>query len=239
MAQLREVSARASAPQLNQRLSPMRTFVTVWLGQIVSVLGSYITDFALGVWVLQTTGSITNFALALVFMHLPSLIIAPFAGALVDRWNRRWAMLLSDVVKCSTALTMMFLVSSDSLQVWHIYVGVAVGSACVAFQWPAYISAITQLVPKQHLSRANGMVQISKALARFVGLAVAGGLMEAIQVRGVLLLDSFSYLFAIFMLLIVRFPATEVAQRSTNVASLKKLWQETTAGWQYIAKYPG
>jgi MFS transporter, DHA3 family, macrolide efflux protein len=68
---------------------PWPTFVLIWAGQFVSALGSGLTAFALDVWVFQRTGSITQFALATLFFVLPRVLIAPLAGVVVDRWNRR------------------------------------------------------------------------------------------------------------------------------------------------------
>ena len=217
----------------------MQTFWIVWLGQIVSALGTYITEFSLGVWAYQTTGSITQFAFILVFTYLPNLLISPFAGALVDRWNRRWAMILSDLVTGLTTLSMMILVATGNLEIWHIYISVSVSSLAKAFQWPAYIAAIPQLVPRQHLSRANGMVQISRAVARILGPTIAGFLVESIGIQGVLLADSCTYVFALITLLSIRFPGVSQSQPQRQFLKFDKLWQETLSGWQYILQRPG
>ncbi|MEB3277684.1 MAG: MFS transporter [Lyngbya sp.] len=220
----------------------MQTFFIIWLGQVVSVLGTYITDFALGVWVYQQTGSITQFAMTVVFMHLPNLMVSAFAGVLVDRWNRKWAMLLSDFTKSVMAIVMMLLASSNQLEVWHIYVAVSLSSFCTGFQWPAYTAAIAQLVPKQHLSRANGMVQVSRAMARILGPTIAGFLVQSIGIRGVLLLDFCTYSVSIITLLAVNFPSLKVAATQTvaqKTASLAQVWDEAISGWNYVAQRAG
>ncbi len=217
----------------------MQTFWIVWLGQIVSALGTYITEFSLGVWAYQTTGSITQFAFILVFTYLPNLLISPFAGALVDRWNRRWAMILSDIVTGLTVLSMMFLVTTGNLEIWHIYISVSISSLAKAFQFPAYIAAIPQLVPRQHLSRANGMVQISRAVARILGPTIAGFLVESIGIEGVLFADSFTYGFALITLLSTRFPGISTRQPQRQFLKFDKLWFETISGWRYILQRPG
>ena len=76
----------------------MRNFLLIWAGQMVSVVGSRLTSFALGIWVLQTTGSTTRFALIFVAMAIPVLLISAIAGALVDRWDRRRTMMACDAV---------------------------------------------------------------------------------------------------------------------------------------------
>lgn len=218
----------------------MQTFLRIWLGQIISVVGTYITDFALGVWAYQTTGSLTLFALILVLTYLPNLLISPFAGVLVDRWNRRSVMLVADSVTGVTAIAMMLLVSTGNLEIWHIYLGVSISSISNAFHIPAYISAIAQVVPKQHLGRANGMVQISRAMARILGPTIAGFLIEAVQLQGVLLFDFATYLLATIALLSVRIPDPKPAEKSDRkTVNLDRIWDEISSGWDYVAARPG
>ncbi|MGK7921976.1 MAG: MFS transporter [Trichodesmium sp.] len=211
----------------------MQTFLFIWLGQIVSLFGSSLSEFALAVWVYQTTGSITHYALLSLFIHLPSLFISPFAGAMVDRWSRRRVMILSDSITGVTALGIMLLVFSGQLQIWHIYIAVGISSVCNAFQWPAYISTIPQIVPVQHLSRANGMVQGAIATARILGPSIAGLLIIKIHLHGVLLVDFSTYLVGLLTLLTAKFPRKEktIARRKVTFESL---WQEVVSGWNYV-----
>jgi MFS transporter, DHA3 family, macrolide efflux protein len=218
----------------------MRIFILVWWGQLVSLLGSNLTEFALGVWVLQKTGSITQFALISLCIHLPNLLASPLAGAIVDRWERRRAMILSDSVSGVVEAIVMVLAFSNHLEVWHIYIAVAISSLFGAFQWPAYTAAITQLVPKQQLGRANGMVQVSRATAKILGPVIAGVLVEILGIKGILVIDFGSFLFALVTLLSVRFPKIDyrVPQEKKSVG-IKQLWSEMRSGWNYIAVRPG
>lgn len=218
----------------------MRIFILVWWGQLVSLLGSNLTEFALGVWVLQKTGSITQFALISLCIHLPNLIASPLAGTIVDRWERRRAMILSDSVSGVVEFVVMVLAFSNHLEVWHIYIAVALSSLFGAFQWPAYTAAITQLVPKHQLDRANGMVQVSRATAKILGPVIAGVLVEIIGIKGILVVDFSSFLFALVTLLSVRFPKVESRVKlEKKPFGMGQLWQETASGWNYIAVRPG
>ena len=216
----------------------MQTFVFIWLGQLFSLLGSSLSEFALAVWVYQTTGSITHYALLSLFIHLPSIFISPFAGAMIDRWSRRRVMIVSDSITGITALAIMFLVFSQQLQVWHIYVAVGISSICNAFQWPAYIAAISQLVPVQHLSRANGMVQGAIATTKILGPSIAGLLIIKIHLHGILLVDFSTYLLGFFTLLMVRFPR-RVQKTIRQKVRIEELWQEVVSGWNYVAVRSG
>jgi len=217
----------------------MQKFIAIWFGQLISLMGSSLTEFALGVWVYQTTGSITQFALISLCIYLPNLLVAPFAGALIDRTHRKWAMILSDGVAGIGTLIIMSLVWTDSLEVWHIYIAVAISSTFNAFQWPAYMAAISQLVPPEHLNRANGMVQVSRATAKIMGPTIAGMLVVTIGIKGILLIDCATFLIALTTLLSINFP--RLVQRSQQLKSArpKQLWLETLAGWRYIKRRPG
>jgi MFS family permease len=215
----------------------MRTFLLVWLGQVISLWGSKLTEFALGVWVYQQTGSITQFSFTLLFIYLPNVLISPFAGVLVDRWNRRWAMAIGDFIAGCTTLVVMFLLAFGQLEVWHIYLAVAVMSIFEAFKLPAYTAAIAQLVPRQQQSRANGMVQISKAAAKIIAPIAAGILIKLIDLKGVLLVDCTSYILAIATLSMVRFPNLKIAK--VKRLKLARFWYEINSASYYIAKRPG
>ncbi|MGL5134704.1 MAG: MFS transporter [Planktothrix sp.] len=217
----------------------MPTFLLVWLGQIVSMFGSSLTEFALGVWVYQTTGSITQFALISVCIHLPNLLISPLAGAIVDRSSRRGAMIINDIIAAVGTLILMVLVFSNRLEVWHIYVAVCVSSISGAFQWPAYMASIPQLVPRNDLSRANGMVQVSRAIAKISGPTVAGILVGSIGIGSILIIDSATFVLGLITLLIVRFPKVEPSKSQQQPLNFNRLWQETLSAWNYILIRPG
>ena len=129
----------------------MRTFLSIWLGQLVSLTGSRLTSFALGVWVFQETGSATQLGLVYVATIVPNVLISIPAGALADRWDRRWVMIVSDTGAALSTLSIAALLWIGNLEVWHIYALTAANSAFSAFQAPAYAAAIT-LLPAQAAS---------------------------------------------------------------------------------------
>ena len=157
---------------------------------------------------------------------------------MIDRWSRRRVMIVSDSITGITALAIMFLVFCEQLQVWHIYVAVGISSICNAFQWPAYIAAISQLVPVQHLSRANGMVQGAIATTKILGPSIAGLLIIKIHLHGILLVDFSTYLLGFFTLLMVRFPR-RVQKTIRQKVRIEELWQEVVSGWNYVAVRSG
>lgn len=215
----------------------MRTFSVIWFGQIISLIGTSITGFGLGVWVFWETGSVTQFALISVATTVPSIIFSPLAGVLVDRWDRRWAMILSDTGAALSTLTIWLLIITGHMQIWHIYVTMAFSSICNAVQVPAYGAAITLLVTEKHYGRANGMVQMAEAVAYIAGPVIAGVLIGLINLQGIILIDLGSFLVAVFTLFLVRIPPA----KQTPVGQVGKgsLRQETIYGWNYIRSRPG
>lgn len=215
----------------------MRTFTIIWFGQLISLLGSGLTSFALSVWVFQSTGSVTLLTFASLSAVLPIIVLSPLTGALVDRWDRRWVMILSDSGAALSTLFIALLLLAGRLEVWHIYVAVAVIGTCTAFQRPAYSASITLLVPNERLGRANGMVQSALAISNLISPVMAGVLIALIQAQGVILIDFVTFLFAVTTLLIVRIPRPRATTR--DEAKRSSLRREVTYGLTYVTARPG
>ncbi|MCL7453341.1 MAG: MFS transporter [Anaerolineae bacterium] len=214
-----------------------RTFLVIWSGQLVSLTGSGLTGFALGVWVYQRTGSVTQFALISLFTALPGIVFSPLAGALVDRWDRRWAMILSDAGAGLCTLIVALLLAANRLEVWQIYILMALSSTFSAFQWPAYSASITQLVPKEHFGRASGMVQLGEAFAQIASPTLAGVLIGVIRVEGIILIDFLTFIFAVVTLSLVHVPKPKATEEGK--AGQGSLLREAAYGWKYIRARPG
>lgn len=212
-------------------------FTSVWFGQLVSLIGSGLSSFALGLWVLQRTGSVTQFGLISLFATLPGIVLSPIAGALVDRWDRRLAMLLSDTGAGLSILIIGLLFLVDKLEIWHIYLATATSSAFNAFQWPAYKAATTLLVPKKHLGRASGIVQVANATSELISPPLAALLLANIQLQGIISIDVVTFIFSIITLLSVRFPNPKIINQAK--AGKSSLLQEAAYGWNYIVGRPG
>ena len=219
----------------------MQTFLIVWVGQVVSLLGTKLTEFALGFWILdqtyQDTGTITQFALTILFMYLPKVIISPLAGVLIDRWNRRFAMIMSDLGTGLVTIAILALVWTNHLAVWQIYLALIVSSSLNAFQQPAYTASIAQLVPKNNLIRANGMVQASFAIAKIASPAIAGLLLHRFGLKTILCIDISTFAIAILTLISVKFPDFKRSKKSNKVVN--QVISDAVAGWNYIVLRPG
>src|SRR6266545_3279759 len=192
----------------------MRKFTALSAGLLVSVLGSAFTGLALAVWVFQTTGSVTQYGITLVLNFLPGILFAPVAGALVDRWNRRTILMVSDALNAVTVLALALLSMAGVLRLWHVFVVIGVGSLLRAIQMPALNSVVVLLAPKEHVGRANGMVLLAQAIGNTVGFAAGGVLLVAIG-------------------LFVAIPAPP--RSAAGSADAGRLLGEIRQGWRYLS----
>ncbi|MEQ4304750.1 amino acid adenylation domain-containing protein [Plantactinospora sp. B6F1] len=197
----------------------MGRFLVIALAQLISILGSTLTDVALPLWVLKETGSLLNFALLAVAGLVPGLLVLPVAGAIVDRYSRRGVILCGDVGAGGTQLLLGLLLWTGSLQIWHIYPLIALLSVSLTFQRLAYNSAIAQLVPKQYLGHANGVVQMVTGVATIMMPLLSVALLAVIDLGGILVIDVLSYTAAIVIVLLVRFPRTLAWRRRESLTA--------------------
>jgi MFS family permease/surfactin synthase thioesterase subunit len=212
------VSRAADRPPPSRRDSPsIPKFAAVSGGQLVSLLGSALTEFALPLWVYLRTGSLARFALFTMVALLPGVLVAPLAGTVVDRASRRRVMLAGDCAAGAAQAILAVLYFTGRLQPWHIYALLTVVSLALTFQRLAYNSAVAQLVPKRYLGHANGIVQMINGIAQFFVPLAALGILSLIGIGGILSVDVASHLFAVAVTACVRFPGTLASRRRESV----------------------
>ncbi|NES15974.1 MULTISPECIES: non-ribosomal peptide synthetase/MFS transporter [Micromonospora] len=184
----------------------MGRFLAVTAGQLVSSTGSALTAFALPIWLYNRTGSVADLGLLWALALICGVLMLPVAGAIVDRVSRRRIMMLASSVAGSIQLVLAALLWTDNLVLWHIYALVALSSVAGSFQRIAFQSAVPQLVPKRYLGHAMGVTQLTTGVATLLMPVFAAGLLAAIELKGILLVDVASYLVAVATLAVVRFP---------------------------------
>ena len=227
--------------------SRKKVFATIWFGQLVSALGTGLTNFALGVWVFERTGSASQFTLIAVFGALPNIITLPFAGALIDRWDRRLIMLFSSCGSALMTTAGVVLLSMGRLEVWHVYAGVMLRTLFSSFFLPSFSATTTLLISRKHLGRASGMVQANTATVQIFAPLLGGFLLAAINLPGVLFIDFTSYLVVIVSLLLVEIPrpqkTSDTALDGNAGAPLNAksnlFRNHLTYGFVFIKKRPG
>lgn len=215
-----------------RRPSGFAGFTTVWVGQVLSALGTRMTNFALSIWVWQATGRTTDLVLLVFFAFAGTVIFSPIAGALIDRWNRRLTLALSDVGAALATATLLVLFLTGSAEVWHLYVVNAVTGVFVAFQGPAYSAAITLMMDKRSYPRANAMMFAVRSAPVIFSPGLAGAVLSVTSIEAILLADVLSCAIAVAAVFMVQMPE---APRSREAAPLN-LWQDSLYGFRYIMR---
>lgn len=216
------------------RFTGLRDFLLIWFGQLVSGVGSRLTSFALGVWVYQTTHSATKFAMVFVAMAIPALLLSPFAGALVDRWDRRRVMMVCELVSAGVIAVLALLAANGQLSMPLIYLGVGLSAITNTFLQPAYAASVPLLADRTQLVRLNGLIQTGQGVSLVGGPALAGVLMSFNGLGGVLAVDAASFAVGAFCIALARIPRP---RREDDGAP--DLLREARDGWRYIAERKG
>ncbi|MBI3168057.1 MAG: MFS transporter [Chloroflexi bacterium] len=186
--------------------SGMRAFIVFWIGQVISLMGSAMTWFAFTLWVWQKTGQASSLAIVSFLAFLPSILFMPIAGTFVDRWERKRTLVLSDMAGAIATFTVLILYTTDQLALWHIYLLSLLTGFFTAFQYPAYMSTITAILPKEDYSRAQGMVGLAQAAPSIFAPMLAAALLPAIGMTGIMTIDLFTFLAAFAALLWIKIP---------------------------------
>jgi DHA3 family macrolide efflux protein-like MFS transporter len=215
-------------------------FFTIWIGQAFSVLGSNLVGFAFVWYLTEQTGSATVLAIGSLMSMLPNVIVSPFAGALVDRWNRKAVMIIFDSITALFTLLLAVLFLMDSVQIWHIYLVMFIRSTCGQFQWSAITASTSLMVPKSQLSRVAGMNQTLNGIMNIIAPAMGAFLIDLMPTQGILLIDVSTAALAVIPLLFFKIPQP-VRAANGDIASpdLKtSVWQDLVEGWKYISGWP-
>jgi MFS transporter, DHA3 family, macrolide efflux protein len=209
----------------------------MWSGQSVSQLGSRLTAFAVGVWLYQKTGQATPLFLSAIFGFLPGVLLAPFAGVIVDRSDRRQVMLLVCIGHLLLS-SLFYLLLRGDIQLWMIYTILAFGSAIETFQYPAEASSISVLVHKDQLGQANGLFSISSGVTDLAAPILGGILVTQIGIVGVVLLDLISFAFEFITLNLIRIPRPTQSEQGSSMKGAGIL-EQAKDGFRFILERPG
>ena len=215
----------------------MRNFIIIWLGQLVSMIGSGLIGFALSVWIFTETGKATPFAITALLSTLPRILLSPLAGVLTDRWNRKKIMLISDSLSGLITLATAALLLTNEMQVWIVYLISFLGSIFASFQQPAYSASVVMMVSKKQLTRANSMIQMGQALESLLTPVLAGVLVTTIGMQGIIVIDFVTYLAALLTLIFVAIPQPE--PKTSALGTKVSIFSDFIFGWHYLLERKG
>jgi len=219
-------------------------FFTIWTGQAFSLVGSRVLEFAVIWWLTQLTGSATVLAMATMTFVLPQVFLSPFAGALVDRWNRRVVMIVADGAVALVALWLAYLFWAGTIQVWHVFVALLVRAIGGNFHWPAMQASTSLMVPDKHLTRVAGLNQTMHGALNVIGPPLGAMLLAVLPFQGIMLMDVGTALLAILPLFFVRIPQprqepAEPGDGREASSGKPSLWSDVRQGLRYVWGWPG
>jgi len=220
----------------SNRPTGMFAFTVIWLGQMISVLATNMTQFALTIWVFQKTGNAMSLAWMQVFFITPYLIMTPIAGVMVDRHNRKMMMMVSDLGAGLATVAVLVLQVLGALEIWHLYVAAIFQGMGNAFQWPAYSAAISTMISKENLGRADGMMSLVQMGPAVFAPMLAGALLPLAGLTGILFIDVATFIFAILTLVFVHIP--QPVRTEEGAQARGHILQEAIFGFRYIFARP-
>jgi DHA3 family macrolide efflux protein-like MFS transporter len=229
----------SSLPNLTNRPAGMTGFIVVWIGQVISILASGMSGFGLSIWMFEQTKSATAMGLMQVSFILPFLILSPIAGVMVDRYNRKLMMMISDFAAVSATFAILLLQASGHLQFWHLYIANVFYGLGNTFQWPAYSAAVSTMVPKEQYGRANGLMSLMEAGPGVLAPILAGAVLSTSKANGlttILAIDVVTFFIALGALAFVHVPQPEKTVEGQKEKG--SIWKEAAYGFTYIFKRP-
>lgn len=214
-------------------------FFTIWGGQAISLFGSRLVQFALIWWLTAETGSATVLAIASLIGLLPTVLLGPFAGALVDRWKRRQVILIVDAAIALTTLLLAYLFAIDAVGVTTVYVLLLVRGIGESFHWPSMSAATSLMVPDDQLTRVQGLNQMLQGGLNIVAAPLGALLLGILPMQAIMLIDVVTAAFAILPLLVISIPEVAHHEETSPSESPPTFWEDFRSGLQYVRSWPG
>jgi len=214
-------------------------FFTIWTGQAFSLFGSALIQFVLVWWLTETSGSAVVLTMANMMEVVPRVIISPLAGALIDRWNRRLVLILSDAAIALGIVVLAALYAMGIVQIWHIYIIMLFRGLGGAFHWPAMQASTTLLVPERHYGRVAGMNQTIQGLVVIVTPPLGALLYGLLSMQGILMIEILTALLAIGPLLFIAIPQPERKQHEMASGRQPGVIEDLRTGFQFVRGWPG
>jgi MFS transporter, DHA3 family, macrolide efflux protein len=216
------------------------SFFTIWTGQALSLVGSQVGGFALVWWLTQASGgSATVLATASLFAMLPSVVLGPVAGALVDRWSRRRVMIVGDSLVAAFSAWLGIMAWTGSLQIWHIYVIVFVRALGGTFHFTAMQAATSLMVPETQLARISGMNQTLRGVLDIVSPPLGALAMSLLPLHTIMGIDVATAAFAVAPLFFIHIPEPVRQPKARDARIVPDIAHDIRDGFLYIWHWQG
>lgn len=201
----------------------MKKFRMIWLGELVSSIGSGMTAFALSIYVYRLTGSVSAVSLVTLFAYLPTILLSPLGGVLADRYDRRLLMILGDLCSGLGLLYLLLAIQGGSGSLVPILIGVTVNAIFVALLEPSYKATVTDLLTEEEYAKASGMVQMAGNAKYLISPALAGLLLSFADIRLILLIDIGTFFLTVAAVASVRKTLKKQAEKAHTTGIIREL----------------
>lgn len=217
--------------------SRLATFYILIATQALSIIGSSMTGFAIGVWIFTETGNTTPLLFVSLFAFIPSGLLGGVAGVFADRLSRKHLIIFGDAGQAIPTLLLVILFATGNFQIWHLYAAALFQGFFSMIQGPALGASIPMLVPENHRDRANAITQVVGPAARIIAPILGALLYTAIGVSGVLMIDFATFIIATLIISTVHIPQPK--QSTESEKSRGNVWREMRGGFGFLVSRRG
>jgi DHA3 family macrolide efflux protein-like MFS transporter len=214
-----------------KRPTGFKGFSIMSTGEIISLIGSAMTQFGLAIWIWQKSGNATPFSILTTAFVFSSLAFSPVAGAFIDRWPRKRSLILPDLASAVITLLTLILYLYGKLSLPFLYVASFISGVFNGFQWPAYSVTISAMLKKEEYGKANGLFSLTQSGPVLIAPALAGVLLPIIKLSGIMIVDLITFLAAFGAVLWVKIPENTQIQKVTKI---KNILKDSIFGFKYI-----
>lgn len=199
----------------------IRLFLT---GQFLSGITSMVVQYAIIWYLTKETGSATVLSLATLLGMIPMVLLSPFVGPFVDRLNKKWLLIVTDIIVAIFALTLSLAGTiSDTFPLWLVFISLFMRSIAQTFQMPTIQSILPQMVPQKEITRVNGQLGMVQSANTIIAPALGAFLFAVVPMNRLILLDVLGAIFGIGLLLFVRIPQTQALGERVHLLTDTKL----------------
>ena len=182
----------------------MKNFYKLWLGELISNIGSGMTAFALSVYVYEKTGSVSYISLITLLSFMPSIILSPIGGLLADRYDRRLLMIIGDLFSGLGLVYILWNIQAGENSIVPIFVGITFSSIFTSLLEPSYRATLTDILEEENYAKASGLIQVAGSAKYLISPVIAGMILSVADIRVILLLDILTFITTCLMIFLVR-----------------------------------
>ncbi|SFS02582.1 MFS transporter [Anaeromicropila populeti] len=219
----------------NEKNKSFHKFLIIWLGELISCIGTGLTAFGLQNYVFHNMQTATSVSLVVLCSFLPTVLLSPVGGVLADRFDRRLMMILGDLLSASGLIFILILILDGEIHLWQICIGVTISAVFAALMEPAYRATVTDLLTEDQYSKASGLVQLASSAKYLVSPVIAGFIMHAFNIKVILCIDILTCATTVLATLFVKNNLETVKKNVQKQSFIKELKE----GWSAVRESQG